>query len=668
MGLSGRAKSVACWAGVGVVALGLRLVVYLAGARLLPPSSDESIAMLLAGDVARGGFPLLFLAQPYLFPIESYLAAPLSFLPPSAWACRVLPFIVGLVVTGLALVLVPRSGSRRTRWLGVGLAILPSCYVLLLQGFITPPGYSFLMLVCVSLPVLFQRVQATGLDRWAFLAGLLSGLGFAAHSLSMCMSLPTLLAMLVMAPRARLLRRWMSVGMGVVLGLAPGLLAMNLIQGAHELATETHPWREVLARSWSPGIKFVLTSAIGLRPISFPDTAAGPLAFDLHAGVVAWTLLLVLAAGLGWRLLTHAQSIARRTWPAVTVTDLLLATIVLNILLFAAAPRAHSSTWRYFVPAALAFPLLLARIMVEAPRGLRQVGWLAGLILLLVQIPTGLRVAEAWRKPDFAADMGLPSLQPALRVLDQLNIRHVVASYGAAYRINYESDRRVLASQPFNERFPTWPLPYKEDVDSATNVAYVLTDAISHLKPRLFEEHLRIMDVTARRQTAGHFMVYHDFKGPPPLPTQRQKIGTASMNVTGALSATLLIDGSAYPAWRSQRTQQAGDTITLQWENDIPVEYLVLEFPLRKDRPNRLRVTLRENGVWSEQSREVGDRLEEFEFLNGHPVYGRLLQHIHLDGAHVNGVRLEIVEPRTGRDWTISEIELHGRAPALTMN
>jgi hypothetical protein len=38
------------------------------------------------------------------------------------------------------------------------------------------------------------------------------------------------------------------------------------------------------------------------------------------------------------------------------------------------------------------------------------------------------------------------------------------------------SDERIICAQPVNERFPGWPIPYKDDVDQAERVALVLIE------------------------------------------------------------------------------------------------------------------------------------------------------------------------------------------------
>ncbi len=647
-----------------VLAVLARLTVWMVGLRILPPSSDESLAMLMARDILGGHFHLLFWAQPYLFPLESYLAAPLAWLPPGALACRLLPLCLGLLTTALALRLVITDGSRPARWLGGGLAVLPSFYLLILQGFYAPPGYAVLMVMCVLLPLLALRAMETEQARWGFWTGLAAALAFAAHSISLCASLPALLILATPTGRTRTLRRLLATGAGLGLGALPYLVARVTIAGAHGTATTTRPLQEIFSHWWSPTLTYTLPGTMGFRAVPFPDTDASSFLLPLlHGKLWAGGLLCFLLGMLIWRLVRHTRAVIKRQMPRWQAIDLLLATILLNITLFAAAPRADSSSFRYLVPAALSIPLLLAIALHQAPAGLRHLAYAGGIILLSTQVPAGLAVTRAWRTPGFAEDMGIPDLKPALRTLDALNLQQVVASYGAAYRLHYESGGSIQAAQPMNERFPGWPLPYKEEVDAAPKVAYVLTDAIRFLKPGIFERHLRTMQVTASVVTAGGFRIYYDFKTPTALPSSRLDPALLSATVSVGDPTVLLHDDQLTPPWRTRRPQQVGDWIELTWSNECPLNRLVLRYAIHHDAATAMQLAVRHGGVWQQLPGPVSGQPDKFEMRNEHPIYGHSVRQIDLGGPYADGVRLEITEPRDGRDWTLAEIEVYKQVP-----
>ena len=640
----------------------LRLLAWWAGTVTLPPSSDESIAMLLARDVLAGRFPLLFLAQPYLFPLESSLAAPLALLPPAAWVCRLIPFALGLLTTWLALRLVQDEGSLPVRIVAGLLAVMPSVYVLILQGFYAPPGYSFLLLLCVLLPALALRARATGLSRWAWLAGLLASLGFAAHSLSLCVSLPVLLVLALPAADGRFLRRILATASGLLLGALPYLVARLSIEGAHLTATALRPGREILARVWAPTMTHILPGAMGFRAVPFPDTKATAFLLPLNGNLFAGGIALLLTGVALWRLVVHLRCVLARRWPDGQAVDLLLAAVLLNLVLVAAAPRADSSSYRYLAPAALLIPLLLACTLRSAPTGLRHLAGAAAALLLLTQLPAGLSVARAWRTPDFAGRMGLPDLSPALQELEALQITHAVASYGAAYRLTHSSDGAVQAAQPFNERFPGWPVPYQDEVDAAPSVAYVLTDAIRFLKPSVFERHLRTMNVTSTVVTAGAFRIYHDFKPPPLGPHHRMPPALISAAASpGTASPDLFNDGQRETAWRAQRPQQAGDWIELTWPVERPLEGLLLVYGQGHGTAETMTLWLRCEDRWQEWPLAIPGEPDKFELHQGRPRYGSSVRWIDLQCERVNGARLEITAARDGRDWNVAEIEVYQR-------
>jgi len=84
-------------AGIGL-ALWFRIALFSAGCANMPATDDECIIALQAKQISRGEFSLLMLAQPYLFPLEAYLMAPVvNLLPHTAFGVRVMAFGFGLI-------------------------------------------------------------------------------------------------------------------------------------------------------------------------------------------------------------------------------------------------------------------------------------------------------------------------------------------------------------------------------------------------------------------------------------------------------------------------------------------------------------------------------------------------------------------------------------------
>src|SRR5262249_19322023 len=99
---------------------------------------------------------------------------------------------------------------------------------------------------------------------------------------------------------------------------------------------------------------------------------------------------------------------------------------------------------------------------------------------------------------------------------DAQHAGHAYASYGPAWRLTWATRERVVASQPWNERFLHERLPYLDEVRFAKDVAWVLTPSVpSDLPPpRRFEGLLTAAGGTWKREAGGAGVVYHGFQAP----------------------------------------------------------------------------------------------------------------------------------------------------------
>ena len=148
--------------------------------------------------------------------------------------------------------------------------------------------------------------------------------------------------------------------------------------------------------------------------------------------------------------------------------------------------------------------------------GVRR-AWVLVLALAALHLAASSALLTAWRGADrAAAPFLLPDLAPVRSALEARGIRRAYASYGPAYRLTFETGERVIASQPWNERFLHFPLPYLDEVRFARDVAWVLTPAIPSDLPdaRAFEEALAAAGGTWQRETAGAATVYTRFEPP----------------------------------------------------------------------------------------------------------------------------------------------------------
>ncbi len=655
------------------VGLAVRAALLAVSVGTLQPSSDESIQLLLAQSIRVGATPLLFLAQPYLFPIESYLMAPFAdLLPANAWGARLPVWFLHLAATGLMLRFLWLSTCRRgARICGAALLLFPSSYVLLVQGAYSMPGYASMLLggagafVCAA-----QAKRRPDQLWWLALIGFIGGLGYAGHQLILVFILPAAAFAFLLQPRPA---RLIPLVFGALAGLTPYLLARWRFPGAHAAAEQLVPPAALLRRLWAPALTHTMPGALGWRVPVFPDETALPAAVPLLETLGPWILAAALAVYLVSFVLSRRARMRRdglppiRVWFRLELRDLAWVAVLLNLVLFAASGRADSSSYRYLLPVAFLAPLFIADLIDRLPRA-RLLGYVAAGALLIVNFAGARTLFAAWRAPDFADRVAnIPDLNPALDFLRKQGIHHAVASYGAAYRINVQSGGHVVCAQPFNERFPGWPIPFEERVWQGDRIAYVLTDRIRFLRPGIFARHLGTMGVEASVQTAGAFRVFYDFRSRVDTnPVERLFREEIDIETSpGAQPAVRLIDADPATIWTTTNTMRGGEWIEARWRRALPIDRVTLVHGhYHHEAPERYAVDLLEVDAWQRWTGPSSGELDKFEIVRGHPRYGRAVRAFRLDGRLARGIRIEVDRPRTNRNWTVAEIEVYVRSDA----
>lgn len=649
-----------------ILSIGTRFYLYMLGGKLIPVTSDEAITVLQAVDIRNGQFPLLMATQPYLFPMEAYWMAPLvNVLPRTPLGMRSLVFLEGLAFTLLCILIMRTLGSIRTIWPGYLLILFPSVYILMNQTAYSLPGYNSAYILSLFAAWLIFRVKdkASRIDFiYFFMAGLSASLAFTNGMFALSFIAPIGLLALGRALENNPRYRMAGLMTGGFAGLLPYFAARYLFTGAYDAVTHTHTFSDALTRIWSPALSHTLPVTFGWKPCYFPDNAE-----VIYWGVWGYRLfpyvfcLLILYAGyLGTKyLLNHFRQKPRETTGILAWAVL---TTGLSLLIFIFSKRADSASYRYLAPIAVVFPFIIAGILTAAPGRIRIWVMAVATVMATYHFITAFRITREWKLDYFGPlVMSTPDLKPAITYLNANDIHHTVASYWAAYRISFESDGGIICSQPVNERFPGWPLPYKAEVDASTNVAYVLTDKINHLKPKIFERHLQEMNVDAQVYTAGHFKVYHDFTAVDYGRTDPLDQSFIAVSASESADKCLnIIDQNPATYWRSEKFQHTNQWVEFSFHSPVEITRMVIGYgDFEHDQPPAIDVNYFTHGTWKEWSREARADIDKFAWENGHPVYGRSQQTFLLRSDSVEKIRVRIVSPNAKRDWTISDVRFY---------
>jgi hypothetical protein len=647
-------------------AVALRLAFFAVSTTHLPPVDDEAHAMLLARQIREDWIiPLRVPGQPYEFPVESFLLAPIvTFLPSTAFGAR-LPFLVlGLLLLLGQLALYRRLAPLPAAWPGLLLVLFPSAAALTFQAAVAWPQYAALAAFTWLLLFLVVRLDAApGRLLPCALAGFLSGLALSSHMLALSVVAAASLAICLSDGWRNAARSTLGYGVGVGLGLLPYVLATAAVGNSGDTVLGTRPAAEALSRWWMPTLSESVPGAMGIDLPPMTDFHQPQRLVPGLASVFGGLFLVILLVATAASAVRFAQRLRRTEWPTLTIHDVLVGAIWLCLILFTLSTRATSHSYRYLLPIVWLFPFLLGDLHARSRKAVRAT--LAAFALLLVGynlVAAGLLMHQ-WTQPAFAATHAdTPPLDAALRVLAQRGWRHCYAPFWLAHRIIFESRQQITCSQPYNERFVREPLPHKARVDAAPDVPYVLFDGASIRFTRSrFEQDLRTMGVSYELLLAGRFFIYHNFSYPRaasewPLPQAAFDVTTSH----NPFDAPRLRDGQLATWWNSNRMQEAGMWLELGFRraetlSGVEVDYG--QYP--HDRATALRVLVHEPTGWRVVVARVPGRLDPFTFANGRPIYGGQLQTIRFSPVRVDALRIEIETPTPGRHWQVSEIRVN---------
>lgn len=670
-----------------LAAVALRVYMYAVGTANVPVTSDEALTVLQAVDIRNGEFPLLMASQPYMFPVEAYWMAPLEpLLPRTAAGMRTLILLEGFALAALGLWILRRMGRWREVWPGVLLVLFPSAYALHTQTAYSMPYYASPVILVFLAAGCFALLDSPGTEGrevvrrewpWAVLGAFSLGMAVSNSLAALGMAVP--LAVVVLWNTVGMLgrRRWRPftwrlgwLVIGGFLGLLPHFLSRWTIPGSHAAVSTMYPMDEAWARLWGMAIPYVMPGTLGCQPCLWPDSHLRLEGSAWTPQLFAWGMVVLFVVALLLALVRMLrEGVGARRWPLMGPFEWALGAASAAAVLVSLNRRAGACDYRYLLAVAYVLPFLVAGLW-QRLRG-RGVRWAIGAVVVALaayDAVTSVRLAEVWKTPGFASDgVGVPDLAPVLKVLREQGIHHAVASHWAAYRIGFEADGDVVCSQPFNERFPGWPLPYKAEVDEADDVAYVLTDVIRFLKPDLFEQDMKAMGVEADVIPAGEFRVYCHFRQVRdgvlrPLPAGRFRISAndAPDNVSA------MADGDLKSFWRSSVLQTEGIAVECAFDEPARLAGVRLRYGRHgHDRPRKVLIEVRRKGDGAGPEGEWKPAgiakvvSEPFMWQHGHPVYSNYSSDRFEFQApeDAEALRISIAEPNPRMAWTLCEVE-----------
>lgn len=602
-----------------------------------PLDGDTAIVGLMARHLGQG---TTLWGQPYGSPLDAWVAAPfLAVMGPTTEAVRLPYFLLGLALIPIVYFLARGLDSRAALPAAVLMACPPPYFLLLAA--LPPPFYATSLVLSGLLLILALRLGlrlAVGARPWASVLvwGAAAGLALWTHLMT-----ATVVAAsgTYLVWRGRREPRLLLAGLLALLATSSPLwlrLAFEGHQSASVVSVQSR--RESFLGHLAQTAPRLHEPLGGLLGTHVPLVADDPDAVVRAPGLVAGGLIFVYGVSL-------IQAV--RSARSKPVAWLYLTVVTLALLAFPFPVRSSPSSIRFlcllYPPfAALATWAPLARV------GIRR-AWIVVLLLAAFHLLGGLRLLSAWRLTGRAdAPFLLPDLAPVRKVLEDHGIRRAYASYSTAYRLTYESGERVVASQPWNERFLHYPLPLLDEVRFAKDVAWVLIPQVPTdlPAPKAFEEALATLGGDWKRTAAGTALVYHGFE--PPYSLAVEPPGTTGPLGDGRLE-TRLTPAPTAPLVVTLPEPRTLDGLTL---------LSGLEGPRL---PRSCDVEVSADGISFETvaRRRRREERTDLRWVNGQPQY--VLDHdvipIPLGGRRVGVIR---VTPVASSDpWALAEVLLH---------
>lgn len=649
-----------------IIGLALRAALSWNSVINLPPTTDESISQLLAGLISRGEeYPLLFFGQPYQFPLEAYLMSVFSeVLPNDAFGARIQLFVIRLITMVLLCILAIKVFDKGKRLPTLTLILVPSAYWLVTQAGYPVPQHTVFAFFSSLIFLLALRLNREKNPAYLLTVsiGILSGLLVSNHLLALSVVTGASLIVLFTGSMRLFLQRTPALVGGLLIGLIPYLLALYTIDGAYDAIVSRLDPGVFFNRFFNVVIGHALPGAMGINPPRFPDFSDHISGWEAMRAIFVTGFLLILATVILIRLYKFYTHTRAARWPRLQWPDMFLIITLASITMMAMNSGSRWSEHRYLLPAVWAFPFLIGYVYTWGTSFVRLIIGGFTVALFVVNLTTGVKVIEDWHHPDtIQAYADTPELDLIMAWMQEQNIQHCYASFWQAYRLTYESGGKLICGPVYNERFFDWPVPYKDEVDRQTRVAFVMSHThqsrYSFLK---LEDRLKTYGISYQRKIFGTRYIYYNFEYPPAEGESLLLENTYKLSTNiDQVEASTLADGVLSKAWKVKETQQAGQYVEVVFKQQQFVQRVDIVYPFTDPYPaNSVRILGRKGDAWVELTDPVEFEADLLSYYNDHPVLGEYLQTIRFDPESLDAIRIEIVSPKEGKHWTLSEVRV----------
>ena len=632
----------------------------------LAATADEILSVFIARDIASGARPLLFWGAPYQFPLESYLLAPfVHLLPSNAYGARLFFAIMGSAAVAGFCLLQLVTGKGISRLAGLLIILIPSTYLIILQSGYFIPEHTATMHFAWIIPMSVVLVLRNP-SSWVFplVTGILSGFALSTHLLSSPLVAASLIVVCLGSSLKNAAKNTLCFIPGFLLGLVPYLATYSDAKQMASEVTARYSLTEALPRVYSSLLSSNISVVLGFDASIFPDHQHwGGLVPELVPYLLITCLLILLSISANSALKVVKQ-LTNKQWPALGIEELFVGTVWACIFAALLSKRSAPGEYRYFLPIAWCFPYIIAHAMSISPRLVRNALFGFVLAVCTLQVVHISEIGKEWRKPIFRSLIaGTHSIEPVIHYLDTQGINRCYSGFWFAYRFSFETNSRIICSQAYNERFPGWPLRFKEEIDRSTNIAYVLSNTRhARLKAKDFLGMLRYHKIDATITEIFPFFVFHGFSYKDVENSQQVPKKAISLHSdNNEKSLKLLLDDNKSTNWISKEKQKFEQFLSISFDQPRRIHRLRIYFAEgKRSNSPKYKVEITRDGkeyqLVKEDVRPLADRIT---IGSSHPYFfSENRQDIPIDPSDIVGIRVSIVYARPEHHWEIAEIQV----------
>jgi hypothetical protein len=616
----------------------------------------------------KGEFPVVYWGQSYMGTQESFIAAALiPLFGFNVITMRLYPLVFSLIFIWVSFLLARKLYGPPAGLITLALLVIPAPYLAMCGALIPPDNYLALTaLGSLALLILADLVHGEPAARpwWKYvLLGLVLGYTFWLHILVLSY-IGVVLLFLLLKDKLIWLKGNFWIGVfAFCLGSLP-LLCYNV---THDFATfrdvgGTVDWRrtlELVQELFGITIHFLL----GLKVMLYGDNTH----FVSLPGWLAFLLAVIWISALGFALAPRFKALLRLAGLSLKGADgtaMLLALFAATAFMFCRSYRSGWANVRYILPMMSALPILLAVGLARVREWSRPVFIALLTVVIGAQAWGNFLLVRAWNNPRIVGeDLELPDTRNLFKFLEEHGIRHAYAHYWLSYRMTFESQEKFICAEPYNERFPGREVKFIDQVQAASNVAY-----IHHLTMRLpddFEDNLKAIGGSYSKKEGEHFAVYYHFRPPYGLAPLREiaRGGWKATADDNANAADKALDNNPATIWQTVSPQTNGMWFLVDLGCVETICKIRFEMGANlADYPRGYKVELSTNGKSWKKALAMGDMSGNLFWEGNHPRV--LVRGDFYTAAFPPAEARYVKMTLTGSDaiccWSIAELRMFG--------